>query len=250
MKLLRAITLAYLYVPYCFQKLSRTGPFSDQGATFIPLPIPSNGSGLKKALIRHYVKQYHVSSCSVASVATVVNALRCGEYDHPRPVTQMDILARVRIGNWKERMSKSGYNGRRGLPLELLGKIVKGSLLAYGLGHTAVETVQINVRTGQSKKIKAQLYRRLTEFETKGNGIIIAHFNQGAYVPTLGIPHISPVGGFDTRTGQVMLLDVDATQQGPYQVDFDTFYKGLSCTYNPVFRHFGYKNGGYVFIKL
>lgn len=250
MKLLRAIIFAYLYLPYGIQKLSRTGAFGNQGAVYVPLPVPADGNGLKNALIRHYIKQYHDASCSVASVVTVVNALRSGDSDQPRPITQRDILDRVRIGHWKERMSNGGHNGRRGLPLDLLGKIVTGSLAAYDIPHAAVETVHTSTRAGNPEKIKAQLYRRLADFETNGTGIIIAHFNQGAYVPTLGIPHISPVGGFDPRTGQVMILDVDASQPGPYQVDFRTFYKGLACTYNPVFRHYGYKNGGYVFVKL
>lgn len=250
MNLVRAITLAYLYLPYGIQKLSRTGPFGQRGATYTPLPLPSGANGLKNALARHYIRQYHDASCSVASVVTVVNALRCGDRAQPRPITQPDILASVRLGHWKERMSKGGHNGRHGLPLDLLGEIVTGSLVAYNIPHAAVETVHASKRTGNPEKLKAQLFRRLADFETTGTSIIIAHFNQGVYVPTLGIPHISPVGGFDPRTGQVMILDVDPTQHGPYQVDFDTFYKGLACTYNPVFRHYGYKNGGYVYVKL
>lgn len=251
MNLLRPLIHAYLYLPYLYQKLRGTAPFGNQGAIYVTTPFSPDDNELKKALIRQYVRQYHESSCSVASIVTVVNALRSGERGPLRPITQMDILERVKVGHWKERMSEKGHNGRRGVPLALLGKMVEGSLQAYGLKHLSVETVEAGRRPGEAAKIKTLLRRRLTDFETKGNGLLIAHFNQGVYLPTLGIPHISPVGGFDLRTGEVTLLDVDASRLGgPYRIGFDAFYKGLSCTYNPLFRHLGYKNGGYVFVQL
>jgi len=69
-------------------------------------------------------------------------------------------------------------------------------------------------------------------------------------LPDLHIPHISPVGGFDPVSGRVTLLDVDTSQAYPYQVPFDTFYKGLSYNYNVMFRSFGYAEGGYIFIRI
>jgi hypothetical protein len=251
MNLLRTFIHAYLYIPFFYQKLTRAAPFGNKGARPISSPLSSNDNALKSALFRHYVRQYHEASCSVASVVTVVNALRSGEKSHLTPITQMDILDRVRVGHWKERMSEKGYNGRRGVPLALLGEMVKKSLEVYELPYLGVETVQASLKPGEAQKIRAALLQRLMDFETKGNGLLIAHFNQGVYLPTLGIPHISPVGGFDSGTGQVTLLDVDASRiGGPYRIGFDTFYLGLACTYNPVFRHLGYKNGGYVFVKL
>jgi hypothetical protein len=250
MNLLRTLIHAYLYLPYCYQKLSGTGPFGDEGATYISPSISANGNDLKKALIHHFVRQYHEASCSVASIVTVVNALRDRESEQLPPITQMDILDRVKVGHWKERMSEKGHNGRRGVPLPLLGEIVKGSLQAYGLHHR-VETIEADLHPGRAEKIKATLLRHLTEFETKGSCLLIAHFNQGAYIPSLGIPHISPVGGFDPRTGQVTLLDVDESQLGgAYGIGFATFYRGMAGTYNPIFRHLGYKSGGYVLVKL
>jgi len=251
MNLMRTFIHAYLYLPYFYQKFTGAAPFGDKGARHIPSPFSPNDNALKQALARHFVRQYHEASCSVASLVTVVNALRSGEKSRLKPITQMDILERVKVGHWKERMSEKGHNGRRGVPLALLGQIVKESLEIYELPYLRVETVGASLSPGEAQEIRATLLRRLTDFETKGNGILIAHFNQGVYLPTLGIPHISPVGGFDARTGQVTLLDVDASRiGGPYRIGFDTFYKGLACSYNPVFRHLGYKNGGYVFIKL
>jgi len=250
MNLRRIIIHAYLYGPYLFHRFSGTGAFGRPKARYIDSPIPSGGNSLKAALIRHHVKQFHESSCSVASVVSVVNAIRDVKAGGHPPITQRDILEEVRTGHWKERMSDQGHNGRRGLPLPLLGEIVESSLDAYRVPYAAVETVQAQRKPGLPEEIKATLRRRLFEFETRGNGLIIAHFDQGALVPVLNIPHISPVGGFDTQSGDVIVLDVDPEQKRPYSVTFDTFCKSLFSNYNPMLKLFGYISGGYVYIKL
>ncbi len=250
MKLRRIIILAYLYVPYCLHKITGTGAFGRHQRENIDGPIQSDGNSLKSALIKHHVKQFHESSCSVASVVSVVNAIRDEQGDAPMPVSQMDILEKVRTANWKERMSKKGHNGKRGLPLPVLSEVVKSSLKAYGIAYKAFETIQAQKNSKQSEGIKEVLWKRLNDFEKKGDCLIIAHFDQGAYVPTLNIPHISPVGGFDTQNGDVTILDVDPLQEKPYKITFDTFYKGLSSNYHHFFRPFGFGSGGYVFIKL
>jgi hypothetical protein len=162
----------------------------------------------------------------------------------------MEILEKVRTANWKERMVEKGYKGRRGLPLAVLGDVVKSSLDAYGIAYKSVEAVQAVKDKEKSKEIKAVLRKRLEDFEERGDCLLIAHFDQGAYLPTLNIPHISPVGGFDTKTGDVVILDVDPDQEKFYKITFDTFYRGLSSNYHHVFRLFGFGSGGYVFIKL
>ena len=166
------------------------------------------------------------------------------------PVTQQDLLERVKTAHWKERMSDTGYKGRRGLPLHTLGQVVKASLKAYNIPYKSVETVQTSGDPEKSKEIKQILRLRLELFEKKGNCLIISHFDQGSFIQDLHIPHISPVGGFDPVSETVTLLDVDTFQTYPYQVSFDTFYKGLSFNYNFLFRHFGYAEGGYIFIRV
>jgi len=241
---------AYLYVTYGFRKITGTGPFGRNRVEYLYGPIHTDGNPLKTSLLKHHVKQFHGSSCSVASVVTAVNAIRDEQVDTPVPISQMDILDKVRTANWKERMTDKGYKGRRGLPLPVLGDVVKSSLDAYGLRYKAAETVPALKDPHQSKKIGEVLRKRLHDFEKKGDCLIIAHFDQGAYVPTLNIPHISPVGGFDTETGDVTILDVDPYQEKPYKISFDTFYKGLSSNYNHVFRPSGFGSGGYIFVKL
>lgn len=251
MGFLKWVIRPYLYGQYLFQKLARKGPFGGDQAVYIKSAYKSTGNALKDGLFRHHVKQFHEASCSVASVVSVVNTLleRQGALNGT-PLHQLDLLESVRTAHWKERMSDTGYNGRRGLPLQTLGRVVKTSLAVYGIPYQSIETVQASCDPVRSKEIKDRLRARLEQFETRGNCLIISHFDQGSFIQDLHIPHISPVGGFEPATGRVTLLDVDPSQPYPYQVSFDVFYKGLTSNYNPFFRRYGYGEGGYVFIRV
>ncbi|RPH49630.1 MAG: phytochelatin synthase [Desulfobacteraceae bacterium] len=250
MNLRRTIINAYFYIQYFFHKISGTGAFGRRKAVYINDPVNTGGNPLKAALLKHHVKQYNEAACSVATVVSVVNAIREKQFGNFVPIDQKDILEKVRTGNWKERMSEKGDNGKRGLPLPLLGEIVKSSLDAYGIGYKTVETVGAPKNPGQMEKTTTELKSRLSDFETKGDCLIIAHFDQGAFLRALNIPHISPVGGFDTKTGDVTILDVDPDQERSYKIPFDTFCKVLFSSYQLVLKSFGYKSGGYVFVKL
>jgi hypothetical protein len=136
------------------------------------------------------------------------------------------------------------------LPLPLLRQVVKDSIAAYQLTVLAVDVVRTPKNTPPRSPIQTKLKKRLRDFDRHGKGLIITHFDQGVFVPTLNIPHISPVGAYDSVSDRVTLLDVDPEQEKPYQVDFETFYKGLSCDYHHVFEAFGYGSGGYVYIRI
>jgi hypothetical protein len=237
-------------LPYHFHRLTRTGAFASEPGGMVREAPPATGNALKRALWRHYVKQYHESSCSVAAVATVINALGEVIRGAADNITQMDLLDRVKTGNWKKRMSPEGDNGKHGMPFRLFGEVVKGSIDVFQIPVVSVETVDLHKNSLPEQEKKKLLRRRLEAFETLGNGVIIIHFDQGAYVPDLNIPHISPVGGYDTATGRVTILDVDQTQSGPYSVSFDRFYRGISKPYPFPFRMRDMPNGGYIYIKL
>jgi hypothetical protein len=160
------------------------------------------------------------------------------------------LLEKVRTAHWKERMSDDGYKGRRGLPLNILGQVVEASLKAYNIQYQSIETVQVTQEPLKSDKARQLLLKRIEQFETQGNCLIISHFDQGSFIPEFHIPHISPVGGFDPASNKVTLLDVDPSQIKPYEMSFETFYKGLAYNYNHFFRKFGYAEGGYVFIQI
>jgi hypothetical protein len=240
MNLLRTLIRPYLYLRYGFHRLTGTGAFRSDRTRHIPSPGQRPWNPLKQALWKYHVKQFHESSCSVASGVTCINAIRSLETGDTPPISQAEILERVHTGHWKARMSNGGYHGRRGLPLPLLGQVVKDSITAYGLTVQAVDIVRTPKNISPTAPIRTTLRKRLIEFDQRGS----------ALVPTLNIPHISPVGAYDAAADRVTMLDVDPEQEKPYQVDFDTFYKGLSSDYHHVFEAFGYGSGGYVYIRL
>ena len=250
MKLIFILMRCVLYVRYFFHRLSATGSFGRHPARYEPRVPDMHGNPIKAGLYRHYVRQFHESSCSVASVACVVNTLLEHQGRLPaRPVTQQDLLNRVTAAHWKQRMGPNGYRGRRGLPLPVLGQVVTASLQVFDIDHQGVDVVPATRDPEKTAVFLRTLKSRLARFERSGDGIIIAHFDQGSLVPDLNIPHISPVGGFDPDTGGVTLLDVDTSQPCPYTVPFDRFFRAISTNYLHLFRLFGYGRGGYVYIR-
>lgn len=249
--IIRWVIRLLLYGQFFVEKMFRTGPHKRQAPGSVQSPHAPLQNRLKYLLFKHHVKQYHESSCSVASVACIVNALQenAGMIVQSA-VSQQDLLNRVRTAHWKERMSEHGYKGRRGLPLAVLETVVIHALDVYKIQYGAIEKVQASRDVNLSGKIKNQLKNRLFQFEKYGDCLILSHFDQGSFIPGLHIPHISPVGGYDPDTGQVTILDVDPSQTHPYKVSFDTYYKGISNHYFHMFKLFGYGEGGYIFIQL
>ena len=243
------IVRTYLTIRYFLHWATRTGSFGPEQTRYITSsPGLSKGQSLQAALFRHHVKQYHESSCSVASVVCVVNVLR-ERYGCPGPtITQQAILDKVKTAHWKERMGPDGYNGRRGLPLAVLRDVVQDSLMAYDVPFNKVEMIRGAIDPGRAR-VKQQILGHLKKFKSLDNCLIIAHFDQGTFIKELNIPHISPVGGFDPSTGFVTILDVDPDQLA-YDIPFNRFYKGIATRYAGVFRPFGYDRGGVVIVHL
>ncbi|MGA6924768.1 MAG: phytochelatin synthase [Desulfosarcina sp.] len=250
MNLLRRLIQPYLYLRYGFHRLTGTGAFASDRARTVDAAVHPQWNPLKQAIWRYHVKQFHDSSCSVATVVACINAIRSLDHNGMRPLGQADLLERVTTGHWKERMSDGGYRGRRGLPLQLLGRVVEESIAVCGLRVLGVDVVQTPKACPSGSPIRAILKKRLQDFDRHGAGLVIAHFDQGAWVPTLDIPHISPVGAYDAASERITMLDVDPEQHRPYEIDFETFYKGLSENYHHVFDAFGYGSGGYVYIRM
>lgn len=239
----------YMVSQYYFQKFLKIGAFGEKRAVYIKEKYKPVGNVIKDGLFKYHVKQFHESSCSVASVVSAVNSFLSKEGRlNGNPVTQQELLENVDAAHWKERMTEDGYKGRRGLPLNTLGKVVKASLEFYKIPYQSIEIVQARQGKEESRQIKEVLRARLNRFEAKGDCLIITHFDQGEFIPEFHIPHISPVGGYDAQTERVTMLDVDPEQVLPYEISFETYYKGISSNYNKMLSAFGYDEGGYIFI--
>ncbi len=250
MHLLRNLIRLYFYTRYGFHRITGTGAFREGRTKYLHGGVQPHWNLLKQAIWKTHVKQFHEASCSVASIVSCVNAARSLTDGAAAPVSQSDILDRVTTGHWKERMRDGGYHGRRGLPLPLLGRVVEDSFKAYGIRFRRVDIIQTPKDATRWSPVKATLRKRLRNFDRCGSGLIIAHFDQGSLVPTLNIPHISPVGAYDAAADRVTVLDVDPGQKSPYEVDFDTFYQGLASDYHHVLTAFGYGSGGYIHVRL
>jgi hypothetical protein len=241
----------YMYSQYYIQKILKRGAFGEKRAIYINEKYQPVGNVVKDGLFKYHVKQFHESSCSVASVVSVVNSLlaKNGQMNG-YPLTQQELLEHVKAAHWKERMGKDGYKGRRGLPLLVLGEVVEASLNTYQIPYQSVEIVHAKRGKKESKEIKDKLRSRLKRFETIGECLIITHFDQGEFIPEFHIPHISPVGGYNIENDMITMLDVDPEQIAPYEISFETYYKGISSNYNKLLSAFGYNEGGYIFIQL
>jgi hypothetical protein len=256
MMLKRRLLFGGLYLVYGYSRLMGLGPFGrcrpayldQRPGKCVSETQPQNGNRLKTALHHQHVRQYHEASCSVASVATMLNAIRALNGRDVPAVTQADLLDRVHCGHWKQRMQPEGHRGRRGLPLKVLGAVTAASLKAYDIRPHQLAVVPTTAR--RAKVTRDLLRQRLIRFEERGDCLLLAHFNQGALVPALSIPHISPVGGYDRSADRVEILDVDPDLPTPYSVSFDCFYRALSCEYLGLLRPFGYRRGGYIYVKL
>lgn len=155
MRFFRYVLRPYLQFRLHLHQLTQTGAFSPNGAEYIDPATPVSGHALKKGLFTHHIKQFHESSCSVASVVTVINALGTLQQPGFLTITQKDILEKVRAGHWKERMGPNGHNGRRGLPLPLLKEVVHAALDVYNINYRSVTAVQAVKNFGQAAFIKA-----------------------------------------------------------------------------------------------
>jgi len=197
-----------------------------------------------RRLLATRTPQVTESSCSAAAVACVLNAMGTGE--RPRVENQMDLLETIRAGRWKERLSPEGWKGRRGLPLEVLGEVVPAALAHHGI-HALTEVVPFYPEETLETRM-ARAGTLLDRFANDPDLYLIVHFDQGAFLPVLTIPHISPVGRWNPETQTVLMLDVDPDQPTPYEVSLARFADGIASNYGGLLKPYGYNHGGLVVI--
>jgi hypothetical protein len=199
-------------------------------------------------MLTFYLRQLNPYSCSVASVAIVINTLlaRMSTGHMIEPIDQEQLLSKVRTVNWRERVSIDGFQGKHGLSIIELGMVVKAALKAFKIPFMKVNTTPIHGKLKNLEKEKARLFSLLMQIYTEQNHYIIAHFTQGVYTGDWFGGHISPVGSFDPETHCVLILDVDEHTEEPYWVPFDLFFEGLTGETKTI----GPKEGGYVCITI
>jgi hypothetical protein len=157
-----------------------------------------------------YVPQFTSSACSVASVAMAVNFARGLPAAAEEPiVTQTALLEAVGDKTWADK----GAEGGDGVTFEEFVSVLEDSLRSYGIEEHAIEVIR---PADASAASLAEVRRALAANEASADDVLLMYFNQGVLTGDWDGPHISPIGAYDERTGQVLVMDVDREWYIPY----------------------------------
>lgn len=176
-------------------------------------------------LLKVGMLQENERSCSVASIAMLVNAARALRNPSALedPVSQRELLTRVGNAHWKAAVGPGGD----GVELNDMAGLIRQSLCAYGFSRFEIEVVHVD-RVTPGARDKA--HRELTETAHSPSRFIIANFLQGIYTEdsACSVGHYAPVAAFDPRDRSALILDPDPRGYRPYWVNEDRFLEGMA----------------------
>jgi hypothetical protein len=162
------------------------------------------------ALSGFYVPQQTTSACSLAAIATVLNAFRGLPAEAEEPiVTQAALLERTADPAFAAKVAEGGD----GIFFEDLPAYLEAALQAYGVSGYAIEVVR---PAADRPEDLAALQDLLVRNEASADDFLLAYFNQGVLTGDWDGPHVSPIGAYDAATGRVLVLDVDREWYLPY----------------------------------
>lgn len=181
------------------------------------------------ALSPYYVSQQNDSSCSVAVVAMIVNALRA-ERDLKSAdelVTQPALLDTLDIDRWKKQVVEGGD----GVTLVELAGIAKDAMRAYGIDKGRVEIVWFPEASADALK---QLHQLLSENERTDRDLIVVNVVQGILTgdPEGMVGHFAPVAAYDAVARRVLILDPDRRWYEPYWVSVEKLLAAMATVDN------------------
>jgi hypothetical protein len=157
-----------------------------------------------------YVPQFTSSACSVASVVMAVNFARGLPARAEEPVvTQTALLEAVGDEAWTHK----GAEGGDGVTFAEFVAVLEDSLQSYGIKDYELEVMRPSDASAASL---AEVRRALAANETSKDDLILMYFNQGVLTGDWDGPHISPIGAYDQRAQQVLIMDVDREWYIPY----------------------------------
>lgn len=181
------------------------------------------------ALIGYYVPQFNDAACSVASVSMVLNAARTAmkKTADDKLVLQTDLLDKVDIQNWKDRIGESGYGSRKihGVNLDALREVTEAAFRANGFTHAKAEAVHVKDVT---RATLSRVEKILIQNEKSTRDFVLANFTQKAFTDDSDAGHIAPVGAYDAARKRVLILDPDRQWYEPYWVTLKRFVEGMN----------------------
>jgi hypothetical protein len=185
-----------------------------------------------------YLPQPTDASCSSASAAMVLNALRIPQikYANQKLITTNNIAHSVNK-EWGNEVKQGG----NGVTLEQLGAFLKQAINVYQIPPINLEV--IHATKGNEFAIK--FHQALMDSENLGRTFLIINFNQKFISGTESVGHFAPVGAYDANTKRVLLMDPDRELFEPYWVPES------NLLYNMLTKDFeSKKNRGFIIIKL
>lgn len=197
-------------------------------------------------LMGGFFPQENGFSCSMASLATVFNAILAIEGRKQRAFAAnlnqtmfCDLLGESWLAN---RVLPQGDRGMHGLSLDELAFAADLALKKLDLPEYQVAAVEFNdMHEGLQRRFSEDL---LHCHQNRGS-FVICHFHQDYLtgLPGAEFPHISPVGAFNQEDSRLLVMETDRVWYEPYWVSSAEMSAAMS-------RHsecYGY--GGYLSIK-
>lgn len=161
------------------------------------------------ALSPFYVPQVTSSACSLATIATLINALRgLPPLGEDKLVTQEALREAVGREDWARKTDENG----EGVTWQEFQTFLRLGLKVYEV-EADVEAFKPN---DASAATLAELRRLLAANENSADDIVLVYFNQGVVTGDWDGPHISPVAAYEAGRGRVLIMDVDRLWYGPY----------------------------------
>ncbi len=199
------------------------------------------------ALSPYYLSQKTGGSCSVASVATVMNGLRASQAltADDELVTEETLLKKSGDKDWAARVGHGSVlstlmamaTKKGGVTLDLLGKNIESALKAYGFTDLKVDVVHADQADAATL---AKLKTTLEQNEKSAQDFMIINFEQGKLTGDTGGGHISPIGAYDAKADKVLVMDVDRQWYEPYWTSSKALLDSMATPDSESKRNRGY----------
>ncbi len=182
------------------------------------------------ALTPYYLGQSNDHSCSVASLAMLVNAFRADRElaAADELITPAALLDAVDHRLWKDKVGPNGV----GVTLEELADLTKRTLAAYRLGPARVRLMRFPAHDDEAK---VRLQQLLAKNERTSRDLVLVNYLQSAATgdPEGAVGHIAPLGAYDAANGRVLIFDPDRRWYEPYWISEATLLAAMA-THDPV----------------
>jgi hypothetical protein len=187
----------------------------------------------------YYLPQSTDASCSSASAAMVINALRIPQmrYANQKLATAHSVVHRIQNNVWADDVKQ----GAEGVSLDQLGSFLKQAIKAYHIPPIQLEIMHA-IRV---KSFAKNFHQALLEGEKTGRTFIIVNFNQKLIGGTESVGHFAPVGAYDAKTKRVLIMDPDRELFEPYWVSEHRLVESMETKDSG-----GVKNRGFIIVKV